>query len=165
MRSYACIRLRRLCNVSFDVVVFTCIDENRDNNLTKEEIMYFLQRKFDGKFIFPNNYLKSIELFETERSDKIDWSRLYVVEFVRLAREVPYIVFPAFRLQESLRFYTLGEAKWKKISKRMMNRKKNSEKEDEANEDEKEKKKKKQKKPKKVKISSQVVPDEADIET
>lgn len=111
------------CN--HNIVVFKCIDENRDDNITKDDIMFFLKRQFNGKMIFPNNYLKSIELFETDRSDKIDWRNTYLVEFIRLAREVPYIVFPAFRLQESLRFYTLGTSAWKKISQRLVSRKKN----------------------------------------
>lgn len=34
--------------------------------------MLFLKAEQDGIKIFPNNYLKSVELFETERSDKID---------------------------------------------------------------------------------------------
>ena len=91
--------------------------------------MFFLKREYNGKLIFPNNYLRSIELFETERSDLIDWSKAYAVEFVRLAREVPYIVFPAFRLQETLRHYTLGEGTWKKINERLIKKKRNAEKE------------------------------------
>jgi hypothetical protein len=91
--------------------------------------MFFLKRQHEGKMIFPNNYLKSIELFKTDRSDKIDWSIFYIVEFVRLAREVPYIVFPAFRLQNSLRLYSLGPLEWKRVNKRLLKKKKHDAKE------------------------------------
>lgn len=119
----------RLFNVFLYLVVFKCIDENRDDYLSKDEIMFFLKRQHEGKMIFPNNYLKSIELFKTDRSDKIDWSIFYIVEFVRLAREVPYIVFPAFRLQNSLRLYSLGPLEWKKVNKRLLKKKKHDAKE------------------------------------
>ena len=48
------------------------------------------------------------------------------MEFVRLAREIPFVVFPAFRLQETLRHYTLGESSWRKVNKRLLHKKKNA---------------------------------------
>jgi Ca2+-binding EF-hand superfamily protein len=98
--------------------VFQCIDENQDGFVNKQEIMRFLRTEHDGKLIFPNNYMRAVELFETQRADKIDW-----IEFLRLVREVPYLSFPAFRLQQALRLYTLGEFTWRKINKRLINRK------------------------------------------
>ena len=98
--------------------VFQCIDENQDGFISKQEIMQFLRTEQDGKLIFPNNYLRAVELFETQRADKIDW-----IEFLRLVREVPYLSFPAFRLQQALRMYTLGEFTWKRIHKRLLKRK------------------------------------------
>ena len=44
-----------------------------------------------------------------------------------LAREVPYIVFPAFRLQEALRYYTLGTHAWKNVYKRCLSKKRKEE--------------------------------------
>lgn len=107
------------------LVVFMCIDENRSGSVTKEEIIFFLKREVDGKMIFPSSYLKSVELFETERSDNIDWSTQYTEEFVKMAKEIPYLVFPAFRLQNTLRLYTLGPFAWKRIYARLLDRKKN----------------------------------------
>lgn len=106
-------------------VVFMCMDENRGGTVTKEEIIFFLKRTINGKMIFPSSYLKSVELYETERSDLIDWSKVYVEEFVKLSREVPYLVFPAFRLQNTLRMYTLGVFTWKRIYRNLLERKRN----------------------------------------
>jgi len=99
--------------------VFQCIDENRNGTINKEEIMLFLRAERDGKMIFPNNYMKAVELFETQRSDSISW-----LEFVRLVREVPYLGYPAFRLQTQLRIYTLGTITWSNIARRLIKRKK-----------------------------------------
>jgi hypothetical protein len=79
--------------------------------------MFFMRASFEGAPIFPNNYLKSVENFITIRSDRIDWD-----EFVRLTKEVPYLIYPAFRLQKSLRHYTLGRGRWKKIRHRLLNK-------------------------------------------
>ena len=111
------------CNLP--VVVFMCMDENRGGTVTKEEIIFFLKRTINGKMIFPSSYLKSVELYETERSDLIDWSKIYLEEFVKLSREVPYLVFPAFRLQNTLRMYTLGVFTWKRIYRDLLERKRN----------------------------------------
>lgn len=113
------------------LVVFMCIDENRSGSVTKEEIIFFLKREIDGKMIFPSSYLKSVEVFETERSDQIDWSDLYIEEFVKMTKEIPYLVFPAFRLQNTLRLYTLGPFAWKRIYARLLDRKKNEAKKEE----------------------------------
>lgn len=80
--------------------------------------MLFLKAERDGKMIFPNNYFRAVELFQTKRSDLIGWK-----EFIQLIREVPYLSFPAFRLQKSLRVYTLGESVWDKVENRLLNRK------------------------------------------
>jgi hypothetical protein len=106
-------------------VVFMCIDENRGGTVTKEEIIFFLKRTINGKMVFPSSYLKSVELYETERSDLIDWSNLQTGEFVKMSREVPYLVFPAFRLQNTLRMYTLGRLTWKRVYQDLLDRKRN----------------------------------------
>lgn len=108
-----------------------CIDENRSGSVTKEEIIFFFKREVEGKMIFPSSYLKSVELFETERSDKIDWSNFHVEEFVKMSKEIPYLVFPAFRLQNTLRLYTLGPFAWKRIYARLLDKKKNEAKREE----------------------------------
>jgi Ca2+-binding EF-hand superfamily protein len=113
------------------LVVFQCIDENRNGVVTKEEIMLFLRAERDGKMIFPDNYIKAIELFETNRSDTIDWSKSYLEEFVRLVKEVPYLSFPAFRLQETLRLYTLGARTWSAIERRLRKRQREAKAKDE----------------------------------
>lgn len=84
--------------------------------------MLFLRAERDGKMIFPDNYIKAIELFETKRSDEINWSEIYSEEFVRLVKEVPYLSFPAFRLQETLRLYTLGNRTWDAVERRLRRR-------------------------------------------
>lgn len=43
---------------------------------------------------------------------------------MRLVKEVPYLSFPAFRLQETLRLYTLGNRTWTSIEHRLRKRQK-----------------------------------------
>lgn len=103
-------------------VVFKCIDQNDNGHVNKEEILLFLKADWEGKQIFPPNYMKAVELYETKDDYLIDFGALYSDEFVRLVQQVPYLSFPAFRLQKSLRNYTLGVRKWKTIGKRLVKR-------------------------------------------
>lgn len=119
---YCLLTPTQLLQCKSHLVVFQCIDENRNGVVTKEEIMLFLRAERDGKMIFPDNYIKAIELFETNRSDAIDWSKVHTEEFVRLVKEVPYLSFPAFRLQETLRLYTLGSRTWGAVERRLRKR-------------------------------------------
>lgn len=102
--------------------MFKCIDQNHNGHVNKEEILLFLKADRDGERIFPPNYMKAVENFETRDTYLIDFGQLYADEFIRLVKEVPYLSFPAFRLQKSLRAFTLGERKWKKIAKRLEKR-------------------------------------------
>ena len=115
----------QIIQCTLKLVVFMCIDENRSGSVTKEEIIFFFKRELEGKMIFPSSYLKSVELYETERSDQIDWSNSHLEEFVKMSKEIPYLVFPAFRLQNTLRLYTLGPFAWKRIYARLLDKKKN----------------------------------------
>lgn len=87
--------------------LFRVIDTNDDEIISKKDILKFFSQKNDGKRIFPLNYLKLIELLEIERSDYIPKH-----EFVKVANNVPFLVYPAVRLQQDMRNLIIGETFW-----------------------------------------------------
>ena len=47
----------------------------------------------EDKLIYPVNNMRAVELFKCDRGDRIDKKM-----FLRLVTDVPYLIFPAFRL-------------------------------------------------------------------
>jgi hypothetical protein len=64
--------------------------------------------------IFPVNYLKQIELMTIERADSIS-----MPEFITIAQNLPFLVYPAVRLQDELREKIQGNTFWDTISKKL----------------------------------------------
>ncbi len=59
---------------------------------------------------YPGNFENAFDAFDTNDDGVIDFT-----EFVELDRRYPMILFPAFRLQQKLQKFTLGEKTWVKI--------------------------------------------------
>jgi hypothetical protein len=68
----------------------------------------------DGYEVFLAHNLRAVELIDIDRGDKLS-----PVDFVKAVAMLPYIVFPAFRLQEDLRETFGGEAFWQALRKKM----------------------------------------------
>lgn len=108
--------------------LFRVIDTNDDEIISKKDILKFFAQKTesqghssekagqglheepasDARRIFPINYLKLIETLEIERSDYIPKH-----EFIKVVFNVPFLVYPAVRLQEDMRKLIIGEKFWR----------------------------------------------------
>lgn len=108
--------------------LFRVIDTNDDEIISKKDILKFFAQKTEPpqqpaeqaeqeqpeppaaatRRIFPINYLKLIETLEIERSDYIPKH-----EFIKVVYNVPFLVYPAVRLQEDMRQLIIGEKFWR----------------------------------------------------
>ena len=59
--------------------------------------------------MYPPNIPKSIQQFRFDRGDKIDMN-----EFNQIGLDIPYFVYPAFRLQDDIQEIFGGFAMWKR---------------------------------------------------
>ena len=91
------------------IFVFNMLDRDRDAVISKKDCFRHVMLERDKKPIFPNNLLRAIELFECDRGDRISRK-----DFLRLVKDVPYLIFPAFRLQEEMRSILIGPRFWHK---------------------------------------------------
>ena len=94
--------------------VFKMLDKDRDDYISKKDIFRHLMIERNKQMIYPVNNLRAVELFKCERGDRIDRKM-----FLKLIVQVPYLVFPAFRLQEEFREVIVGFRFWRKIAKRV----------------------------------------------
>ena len=59
---------------------------------------------------FPSNFKRALEEFDVNEDGLIDYS-----EFLEIERRYPLIMFPAFRLQDTMQRSSLGEGGWLKV--------------------------------------------------
>ncbi|KRX00138.1 hypothetical protein PPERSA_10637 [Pseudocohnilembus persalinus] len=78
--------------------VFAMIDDDHDQSISKKDMIKFLVQDHNGQKIFPINFIRAIEILEVPRSDKITFD-----QFKRLQQKIPFLCYPAFRLQETLK--------------------------------------------------------------
>ena len=60
---------------------------------------------------FPANFKKALEEFDVNEDGLIDYG-----EFTELNQKYPLVLFPAFRLQDTLQRNSLGEMQWLRIT-------------------------------------------------
>lgn len=101
--------------------VFHMIDEDRDNHVSKADIFKQLltstpARVVDGvqvggQRVNPPNVTRAIELVYNTRGDNMN-----VTQFAELVDRVPFIIFPAVRLQQTMREKFGGKSLWRKVA-------------------------------------------------
>lgn len=89
---------------------FECFDKDGSNAIDENEFMQLCMVINNASPMFPGNFKKALEQFDVNDDGLIDYS-----EFCELERRYPIILFPAFRLQDSLQKGSLGESTWLKI--------------------------------------------------
>ena len=101
--------------------VFSMLDKDNDKRVSQVDILKFLSLYREGLRdnrqtikLFPVNVTVRAQLYDFERGDNID-----IQEFVYVANEQPYIVFPAFRLQDQLREMFGGVRLWMRAKKKL----------------------------------------------
>ncbi|CAD8200509.1 unnamed protein product (macronuclear) [Paramecium tetraurelia] len=97
--------------------VFQMLDSDHDNFISKKDLMNFLVQKRNGKKIFYYNYMKAVELLDIERPDKIS-----LEQFRKIQQQIPFICYPAFRLQRELRSRIFGVKYWDSLYDRILHK-------------------------------------------
>ena len=92
--------------------LFCMFDEDGDNLISKLDIFRFLLQFRMGYKVFNPNYTRAVEITKIKRGDKMN-----IVEFVEILNEVPFLCFPAFRLQSIMRERFGGLNLWKRAEK------------------------------------------------
>jgi len=87
--------------------VFSMLDEDRNDEISKVDLFRFLMQFRDGMRIFPGNLTRSIEITYMKRGDTISQK-----DFYEITNKVPYVGFPAFRLQYTMREKFGGSDVW-----------------------------------------------------
>lgn len=94
--------------------VFKMFDKDRDEYISKKDIYRHLMLERSDQMVYPINNMRAVELFKCERGDRIDRK-----VFLRLVVQIPYLIFPAFRLQEQFIEAIVGFRFWRRIAKRV----------------------------------------------
>lgn len=79
--------------------------------IDEEEFVELCTMVNNGSPVFPGNFLRALEEFDTNDDGLIDFE-----EFTSLNNRYPIVLFPAFRLQQALQVHTLGEKEWTNIA-------------------------------------------------
>lgn len=87
--------------------IFRVVDTNNDEIISKRDILRLFSQQRGGRRIFPLNYLKLIEVVELDRSDAISRH-----EIGKVIQHVPFLLYPAVRLQQDMRERIIGEKFW-----------------------------------------------------
>lgn len=91
------------------IVVFNMLDRDHDDEISKKDLFRVFTMEREDLVVFPYNNMRTVELIDVDRGDKIHKS-----DFVTLVVKFPYLVFPAFRLQSSMKECFGGFSFWRK---------------------------------------------------
>ncbi|CDW80386.1 ef hand family protein [Stylonychia lemnae] len=94
--------------------VFNMFDRDRDGEISKKDLFRLFTIVIDNIQVFPINNLRAIELISMERGDKMSKN-----DFIKVVQQLPYTVFPSFRLQGEMRETFGGGRFWRKCKIRL----------------------------------------------
>ena len=83
---------------------FECFDVDQSGTIDEKEFVELCKIVNNAAPAFPTNFKKALEEFDVNEDGLIDYS-----EFLELDRRYPLILFPAFRLQDTLQRNSLGK--------------------------------------------------------
>mmetsp|Transcript_6737 Transcript_6737/g.7050 ORF Transcript_6737/g.7050 Transcript_6737/m.7050 type:complete len:358 (-) Transcript_6737:1325-2398(-) len=92
---------------------FETFDKDGSNGIDEKEFIELCKLVNNANPTFAGNFKRALEDFDVNDDGLINYS-----EFCELERRYPLILFPAFRLQDSLQRASLGESTWLKIIER-----------------------------------------------
>ena len=90
--------------------VFNMLDFKSSGYISKKIIMEFFAKERFERPLFPFNYVIAVDFLEVERPDRISLSL-----FLKMEKEMLFLLYPMFRLQSGLREATGGNEYWEKI--------------------------------------------------
>ena len=100
--------------------VFNMIDTDHNKSISIEQIEYLLNNKRGNYELFLINHAKRLKDYSSNmiiRSDKISMD-----DFVILCTDLPFIYYPAVKLQKKLRKYYQSESYWKRLESNIRKR-------------------------------------------
>jgi Ca2+-binding EF-hand superfamily protein len=92
---------------------FEMFDKDGSGAIDEKELIELCKSVNNASPLYPANFKKALEEFDVNDDGLIDYK-----EFVSIDRRYPLILFPAFRLQDNLQKFSLGEREWVKIIER-----------------------------------------------
>lgn len=95
--------------------VFNMIDFASSGFISKKIIMEFLAKERFGKPLFPVNHIIAVDFLELERSDSISPE-----QFSKIVVQLPFLIYPAYRLQQNLREAMGGNHFWETIYNKIL---------------------------------------------
>ena len=105
--------LSTYCMFSKDEILrfcFDCFDVDGSGTIDEKEFVELCKTVNNAAPSFPGNFKKALEEFDVNEDGLIDYA-----EFLELDRRYPIILFPAYRLQDTLQRNSLGEKGWVKV--------------------------------------------------
>ncbi len=109
---YVCV-MATYCMFTKDEIMtfcFECFDTDGSGAIDEKEFMALCKAINNSAPNFPKNFTKALEEFDTNQDGMIDYQ-----EFLEVERRFPIVMFPAFRLQDTMQRGSLGEKAWLKI--------------------------------------------------
>jgi len=98
---------------------FDCYDEDGSGAIDEDEFVELCKAVNNKSPLFPGNFSNALGMFDSNDDGLIDFS-----EFVELDKRFPLVLYPAFRLQETMQKMTLGERAWTDIFENLQKTKK-----------------------------------------
>lgn len=89
---------------------FECFDVDGSGTIDEKEFMELCRTVNNANPTFPANFRRALEEFDVNEDGLIDYG-----EFQEIDRRYPLVLFPAFRLQDTMQRNSLGEATWLKV--------------------------------------------------
>lgn len=105
--------LSTYCMFSKDEILrfcFDCFDVDGSGTIDEKEFVELCKTVNNAAPSFPGNFKRALEEFDVNEDGLIDYA-----EFLELDRRYPLVLFPAYRLQDTLQKNSLGEKGWVRV--------------------------------------------------
>jgi len=89
---------------------FECFDVDGSGTIDEKEFIELCKVVNNASPAFPSNFKTALEQFDVNEDGLIDYA-----EFLELDRRYPLVLFPAYRMQDRMQKYSLGEGSWLKV--------------------------------------------------
>ena len=105
--------LTTYCMFSKDEILrfcFECFDVDGSGTIDEKEFVELCKTVNNANPTFPRNFKTALQQFDVNEDGLIDYS-----EFLEIERRYPLVLFPAFRLQDTMQKLSMGEFEWLEI--------------------------------------------------
>lgn len=105
--------LTTYCMFSKDEILrfcFECFDVDGSGTIDEKEFVELCKTVNNANPTFPANFKTALQEFDVNEDGLIDYS-----EFLEIERRYPLVLFPAFRLQDTMQKLSMGEYVWLEI--------------------------------------------------